>query len=83
MRILFHSFFLGDVEDVDIYVAEPITQWQRSEQGQWVMAHAENLRYFWGPDAVRMGYRVDIIGEIEDGPLVTEYLLRWNIKQYW
>ena len=35
-----HSFTMGDVEDPDLYAAQPIHEWQQSEQGQWVMEHA-------------------------------------------
>lgn len=83
MRILFHSFQMGDVDDVEVYAAFPIREWQQTEQGQWVMAHARNLRFFHAPDMPTLGQRVDIIGEIDEGPLLTEYLLRWKIIQSW
>jgi len=35
-----HSFKLGDVEDPDIYAAEPLYNWEHSEAGQWVMKNA-------------------------------------------
>ena len=31
---------MGDVEDPDLFVAEPIYHWQQSEEGQWIMEHA-------------------------------------------
>ena len=77
MRITFHRFKMGDVDDVDIYVAEPIYDWQQTEQGQWVMKHAQELRYYTQPDLMRWGTEIAISGILEDGPLVTEYFLRW------
>ena len=44
--VMVHSFLMGDVEDPDIYAAEPIYQWQISEAGQWVMAHAQSEPYW-------------------------------------
>ena len=41
-----HSFTMGDVEDPDLYAAQPIMDWQNSKQGQWVMEHAVE-RPFW------------------------------------
>ncbi len=35
-----HWFTVSDVEDPDIYAAEPIFEWQNSEAGQWMMKHS-------------------------------------------
>ena len=78
MIVEFHSFAMGDVDDVDIYVAEPIWQWQQSEQGQWVMAHAQDLKYYTSADVNTMGYRVSIRGKIAEGPELTAYLLKYG-----
>lgn len=73
---------MGDVDDVEAYAAFPIHDWQQTEQGKWVTAYARNLRFFRKPDTNTLAQRVDIIGELE-GPLLTEYLLRWQIIQSW
>jgi hypothetical protein len=31
---------MGDVEDPDLFVAEPIWKWQQTEAGQWIMENA-------------------------------------------
>ena len=77
MRITFHTFQMGDVDDVDIYVAAPIYDWQHTEHGRWVMKNAQDLKYYTSADHNTFGYRVAIRGELEDGPLVTEYFLKW------
>lgn len=82
MKVTFCEFSLGDVDDVDIYVAQPIGEWQRTEQGQWVMEHAHDLKYYTSPDPNTLGYRIAIRGEITSGPLLTEYFLRWPNKKY-
>jgi hypothetical protein len=68
---------MGDVEDVDIYVAEPIWKWQQTEQGGWVMDHAHDLTYHTGADPHGWGYRIAIRGTIHDPKRITEYFLRW------
>ena len=83
MQIVFHSFGLGDVDDVDIYAAEPILKWQSTDQGRWVMQNATNIGYFTYLDSRFFGNRVDIVGDLEEGPLLTEYLLKWQIKKSW
>ena len=77
MKIEFHTFTMGDVEDPEIFAAEPIYQWQQTEQGRWVMEHADDLAYYRLSDPVTWGYRFVIRGEINDAVRLTEYLLRW------
>lgn len=77
MKVTFHSFSMGDVDDVDIYAAQPIYEWQQTEQGRWVMEHARDLKYYTSADPTSFGYRITIRGEIA-GPAATEYFLRWN-----
>lgn len=79
MQITFHNFTMGDdVDDVDIYVAQPIYEWQQTDAGKWVMAHAQDLRYYTSADPNTLGYRVTIRGDMPEGPLLTEYFLKWK-----
>jgi hypothetical protein len=78
MVVEFYSFVMGDVDDVDVYVAEPIWQWQQTEQGRWVMDHAQDLRYYTSADPDTFGHRISIRGVIEDGPELTGYLLKYG-----
>jgi hypothetical protein len=77
--MVFHSFVMGDVDDVDIYAAHPIWEWQQTEQGRWVMQHARDLAYHTAPDINTFGYRVTITGHLDPGPRLTEYLLKWKL----
>ena len=36
-----YEFTVSDVEDPDIYAAEPIFEWQNSEAGKWMMKHSD------------------------------------------
>ena len=38
--VVVHEFKLGDVDDVEIYAAQPLWEWQESDMGKWVMSHA-------------------------------------------
>jgi hypothetical protein len=38
--VIVHEFIMGDVEDPDLYAAQPLWDWQQTEAGQWVMAHS-------------------------------------------
>ena len=72
---------MGDIDDIDVYVAHPIYEWQQTEQGKWVMQHASNLKYHTAPDPHAFGYRITISGEMDTGPRLTEYLLKWPKKE--
>jgi hypothetical protein len=78
MKITFHTFTMGDVEDPDIYAAEPVLKWQQTEQGTWAMEHAHDLTYFTSADPHSFGYLISIRGDVEEGPKLTEYLLKYG-----
>lgn len=77
LRIKFHSFTLGDVDDVEIYAAQPIYEWQQTPPGKWVMQHAHDVSWQRVLDPTVMGYRVTIYGYLEP-LLATEYVLRYT-----
>ena len=44
--ICVHEFSMGDVEDPDLYAAQPLWEWEQSEAGQFVMTHAVETPYW-------------------------------------
>ena len=44
--ICVHEFTMGDVEDPDLYAAQPLWEWQESEAGKFIMAHAVETPYW-------------------------------------
>ena len=78
-EIVVHEFMMGEVEDPDLYAAQPLWEWQKSEEGQWVMKHAvETPSWYRFPDTLQYGYKFQVRAKLS-GPRLTEYLLR-NIK---
>jgi hypothetical protein len=76
--VVVHEFTLGDVDDPDLYAASPIWQWQNSEQGKWVIAHAVNTSSWHRmPDSMQFGYRYQIRAKLA-GPALTEWVLRYG-----
>jgi hypothetical protein len=76
--VVVHSFSMGDVEDPDLYAAEPLIKWERSEEGQWVMANAvETPSWHRMADPYNYGYRYEIRAKLQ-GPVLTEWLLRYS-----
>jgi hypothetical protein len=41
-----HEFTMGDVEDPDLYAAQPIWEWQESPAGRFIMEHAVEKPYW-------------------------------------
>ena len=61
-KYILHEFRMGDVEDVEIYMAEPIYQWQQTPAGKWCMEKATDLEYHINIDHMTFGYKVHITG---------------------
>ena len=76
-RLALHEFRMGNVEDVEIYVAQPIYEWQQTKCGHWCMENAKNLHWLTALDPSSFGYKITITGDLDD-KLATEFLLRWK-----
>jgi hypothetical protein len=73
-----HEFLLSDVEDPEIYLAEPVLNWQNSESGQWVMTHAAQPPYWIkNMDATSYMYQIRIIARLSDHNY-TFFKLKWS-----
>ena len=62
-----HEFSVGDVEDPEIYAAQPICEWQESDAGKWVMENAvEKPYYIQALDYNSWGHRYKIIARLSE-----------------
>jgi len=77
-KVVVHRFRLGDVEDPDLYAAEPLYKWQESDPGKFVMKHAID-KPIWHRqlDQSTYGYQYVIEAELEMKKL-SEYYLRFG-----
>ena len=69
---------IADCEDPDLYAAAPLYQWEKSAKGSWIMTNSlttPEWHKILSPDYY--GWLIKIEAEF-DGPLMTEYLLRWG-----
>lgn len=79
-QVTVHTFSMGDVEDPDIWAAQPLSEWQESESGQWVMQNAtEPPVWHRTPDAFGLGYRYSVTASFQ-GQALTEWLLRYGSR---
>ncbi len=78
-EVIVHSFAMGDVEDPDLYAAEPLMKWQESEAGQWVMKNAADTpTWHRMADPVSFGYKYQIRAKLM-GPALTEWMLKYGV----
>jgi hypothetical protein len=76
--VVVHRFSVGDVEDPDIYASIPLIEWEKSEQGQWVMTNAvDTPTWHRMVDNQMIGYRYEIRAQLR-GAVLTEWLLRYG-----
>jgi hypothetical protein len=76
--VIVHRFTMGDVEDPDLYAAQPLIEWQKSEKGAWVMAHAvESPVWHRMIDHASFGYTFVIRARLKDVDY-TFYQLKWS-----
>lgn len=75
-NVVVYSFAMGDVEDPDLYAAQPIHEWQQSQAGKWVMEHAVEMP-FWHRhvDPSTYGYKYYVIAR-----LCEQDQLYWTLK---
>lgn len=65
--IVVHEFAMGDVEDPDLYAAEPLMAWQKSSAGEFVMAHAVEPPYWTRMiDQQSYGWRYAIVARMRE-----------------
>lgn len=77
-KVVVHKFKVSDVEDPVLYAAEPLWQWENSEQGKFVMANCIDTPCFEKSiDHSSMSYTFIIIAEMEKSKL-SEFYLRWG-----
>lgn len=75
-EMVVHEFNMGDVDDPDLYAAQPLYEWQSTEFGQWVMKNAADTpTWHRTADPMSYGYRYRITAKFM-GPALTEMLLR-------
>ena len=72
--IVAHRFTVGDVEDPDIYAAQPLWEWQNSEAGKWAMENcAETPSWHRLMELYGYTYQVRIA-------LTSKQLVYWKLK---
>ena len=76
--VIVHTIRMGDVEDPDLFVAHPISQWQDSDAGKFIMEHAVEKPYWHRTtDHATYGHRYDIVARLSEQN-ETFWTLKWG-----
>lgn len=76
VKINFHSFGIGDPADPEIYAAQFLYEFMKTEKGQWIKSNCTDPQYVIRPDINMYGQKVIVYGDVEE-KLATEYYLKW------
>ena len=77
-KVVVHQFRMGDVEDPDLYAAQPIHEWEQSDAGKFVMENAvDTPEWHRQLDPMSYGHRYAIVAELEKKKL-SEFYLRFK-----
>jgi hypothetical protein len=78
MKYLVHTIEMGDVEDPEIYAAEPIINFEKSDKGRWLMSNSyKQLEFTIRPNSRTYGWRICIWSYLNEQDL-TYYSLKWG-----
>lgn len=71
------KLLMSDVDDPELYAAFPITEWQKTEKGKWIMKHSIDPTFHIFADPVSYGYVISITAHITPKRW-TEFCLRFS-----
>ena len=80
-QVVVHTIKVSDVEDPDLFVAEPIWQWQQTEAGQYIMSHAvETPTWVSNFSETGFAYIYQIVARLREPDLVF-WRLKWGTRE--
>lgn len=72
-----HTFKLSDIDDVEIYAAEPIYNWQQTDVGKWVMENSIDTYWATHKDVHTFSYEFKIVANFTEKDY-TYYKLKYE-----
>lgn len=78
MKIEVHRLTIGDSDDPELIAGFVLGDWVATDKGRWCKQHIHDLSYICRPNLDTFGFDIIVYGEIESGPPLTEFMLRWQ-----
>lgn len=77
VKVIVHKFSLGDVDDPEIYAAQPIYEWQQTEAGKWVMENSVDTYWLKHNDYQSYSLQYKIVATFTEKD-ATYYALKYD-----
>lgn len=78
LKVIVHSFIMGDVEDPDLFAAMPLFEWEKTEKGKWVIDNSVKEVYWQRLiDYNSLGYKYQVVAEFTESNY-TYYKLKYE-----
>lgn len=76
-KVIVHQFRMSDVEDPDLWCAQSLLEFERTEKGKWVMKNTIDPTWNRNVDETMYGWRYTITTHMTDEQL-TYYKLKYE-----
>ena len=77
-KVIVYRFKMGDVEDPDLYAAQPLWEWQQSEMGKWVMERSVETPMWHRNNNVSNYHTEYAVQAWLKGPDYSFWVLKWG-----
>lgn len=77
MKVEVHQFRMSDVEDPDLWAAQTLCEWEKSDKGKWIMDNTIEPTWNRYPDACNYGWKYTITAKMTDQQY-TFYKLKYG-----
>lgn len=76
--VVVHRFQMSDVEDPDLYAAQPLHEWETSEMGKWIMERAvDTPEWHKQQDWMQFHMHYAVVAKLKDVDY-TFWQLKWG-----
>lgn len=72
-----YGFSVGDVEDPDLYAADPLLEFEKTERYKWLKKHAEDVYWIRGPARFDLGFSYEVRAVLSEPNLIL-YKLKYE-----
>ena len=76
MEVVVHEFYVYELFDPDVHAAEPLYEWEKSLEGQWVFKNSKKTpSWHRCPHGNSFGWKYIVKADLQDSAL-TEWILK-------
>jgi hypothetical protein len=80
IKLRLHAFKMGASEDPYLMAAFPLTEWEQTEKGRWVIENTVDQPVFYCVPNLNMGYDI-MVDAVFSEQSAVEYALKFDINK--